>query len=127
MMIKRVLVVDDDAGVCRFLHRAVKSMGMEFVSSATVEDALQKCSDDRYDVVMLDYNLFEGEIGWSVAPVIRDDPEVYGSPGIVGMSGTVDLAIVDQLGFSKKHFDAFLAKPFELSKLKKLFDELLNS
>ena len=126
-MNKRVLVVEDDPGSRRFLKRAFESMGMDYTDSVTTEDALSKCAEVNQDLVLLDYNILNGEIGWKIARILRDNPDVYGKPRIIAISGTVDFESVANIEFSRQYFESFLPKPFDLATLKSLVTELIGS
>ena len=117
-MKKSVLVVEDDSGIRGFLKVFLEAEGMEFHESWTIDDALAKCAAQRFNLLMLDYNLSGNEVGWSIAREIRSNPSRYGSPKIIGISGTVQLDAVQSLGFATKHFDSFLQKPFDLKQLR---------
>ena len=125
IMKKQVLVLDDDHGVRRFLSRVLDHLGLEASESGDIQDALSKCTDKKFDLIILDYNLSNDEIGWEVARAVRKNEKLYGAPKIIGISGTVDIDIVETLGFSSEDFDAFLPKPFIMAELEKLMEELM--
>jgi CheY-like chemotaxis protein len=116
-MKRTVLVVEDDRSVRKFLRTFLESEGMEISECWTIDDALRKCAEQPFDTLILDYNLTHGEIGWRLAKMVRSNPALYGSPKIIGMSGTVKLDHVESLGFRKSDFDLFLQKPFDLTEL----------
>jgi CheY-like chemotaxis protein len=117
-MKKSILVVEDDRAVRGFLKMSLEMQGMEYHESETIGDALAKCAAQRFNLLMLDYNLSKDEVGWSIAREIRGNPSQYGSPKIIGVSGTVQVDAAESLGFSKEDFDAFLQKPFDTKTLR---------
>ena len=50
----RVLLVDDNASVLRFLASAFSSNGCQVTTASTAELALEQLSDDPYDLVVSD-------------------------------------------------------------------------
>ena len=117
-MKKTILLVDDDHGVRKFLCSFLRKEGLEVTECWVVEEALQKCREHQYDMILLDYNLTRGEVGWDIAETITDDPKPYGSPKIMLMSGTITLRAVGLKGFTEKNSDAFLPKPFDIEDLR---------
>src|SRR5215510_13456424 len=50
----RVLLVDDNSSVLRFLASAFSSNGCQVTTASTAEQALEQLSDDPYDLVVSD-------------------------------------------------------------------------
>ena len=57
----RVLVVDDEAAILRFLKPALEANGYDMSSAATVADAVKSIAADAPDVVLLDLGLPDGD------------------------------------------------------------------
>src|SRR5437879_13821974 len=53
----RVLLVDDNASVLRFLASAFSSNGCQVTTASTAELALEQLSDDPYDLVVSDIKM----------------------------------------------------------------------
>ncbi|WP_439922997.1 response regulator [Nitrobacter sp. JJSN] len=74
----RVLVVDDEAAILRFLKPALEANGYDMSSTATAADAVKRIASDAPDVVLLDLGLADGDgkdvlrqvRAWSDVPVI---------------------------------------------------------
>lgn len=66
----KVLIIDDDQGMCKMLSRKIRSMGHEAVCSLTLEDGINKTKTDLYDVVYLDVHLPDGD-GIDALPEFR--------------------------------------------------------
>lgn len=108
----RVLVVDDDAGVVRFVAECLTEDGCQVSTAETVEAALRSLTTDSFDVVLVDLMLPERngldllqEIsarGLGVIPVL--------------LTGTTDVGQVVE-GMKRGAFDG-LAKPVSVSALK---------
>lgn len=126
-MKKRVLVVEDQELVRLTLKKFFNSNGMDVVESVAVDDALQKCAGSKFDLLVLDYHLTGGDVGWDVATEVRVNPAKYHSPKIMAISGTADMSVSEPMGFKREHFDLLVAKPFDLSILKIDVQRLLDA
>lgn len=113
----KALVLDDDTLVRGVFSTFFKMSGsiVEFTNS--VHTTLIRCAEQRFDLVLLDYNITATEAGWSVAPLLRMNPTAYGSPKILLMSGTVTLDAIHEIGVPRECFDTYQAKPFSLKEL----------
>ena len=83
----RVLIIDDNEGVCRLLSHVVKVMGHEPTCSVTLKDGLKELYSTAFDAVLLDVKFPEGD-GLEVLPKIRSAPS---SPEVVIMTGFADV------------------------------------
>lgn len=74
----RVLVVDDEAAILRFLKPVLEAQKYEFTSAGTAADATQRIAAESPDIVILDLGLPDGDgkdvirsvRGWSDLPII---------------------------------------------------------
>ena len=74
----RVLVVDDEAAILRFLKPALEANNYELLSAGTVEEATRRIAADTPDIVVLDLGLPDGDgkdviravRKWSNVPII---------------------------------------------------------
>ena len=74
----RVLVVDDEAAILRFLKPALEANGYDMVSAGTVAEAAKRIAADAPDIVLLDLGLPDGDgkdvikraREWSDVPII---------------------------------------------------------
>jgi len=57
----RVLVVDDEAAILRFLKPALDANDYEMTSADTVSDALKRIAAESPDMVLLDLGLPDGD------------------------------------------------------------------
>jgi PleD family two-component response regulator len=58
----RILLVDDDAQICRVMRTAFKAEGYEIDETGSGEKALELIGSRKYDVVLLDINLPENQV-----------------------------------------------------------------
>lgn len=79
----RVLIIDDDNGVCKMLSKMVGRMGHESVIANTMKNGLKKAITGEIDVIFLDVMLPDGK-GLDIIPDIR---EIDSPPEIIIMTG----------------------------------------
>jgi DNA-binding NtrC family response regulator len=107
----RILVVDDDANLRKFLTKELAACGMSVDSAGSGDAAIEKVRRFEYDVVLLDV-VMPGMDGLSALRGIRGTepaPEVI----ILTGQGTVDSAV---RAMRSGAFD-YLSKPFHLDAL----------
>ncbi len=107
----RVLVVDDESGLRRFLQRELSSRGMDVDAAATGEEGVLMARAKEYEVVLLDVRL-PGIDGIEVLRALRllePSPEVLMLTG----QGTVNSA-VEAMRLGAFHY---ISKPFHLDGL----------
>ena len=110
-MARRILILEDDAGVRRQLRRALVARGCEVVETASVAGFMEAAAGRRYDACLLDLWLPDGN-GLDAWARVRD---MHGGTVAVAMSGepTPEAAArARELGCVR-----LLAKPFDLSEL----------
>jgi CheY-like chemotaxis protein len=67
---QRVLIVDDTADVRFMIPLQLRLDGVEFEEAGSGEEALARCAEERFDVVILDYRM-PGLSGLDVAEQLR--------------------------------------------------------
>lgn len=75
---RRVLLVDDEAAIVRFLKPVLEANDFELISAGTVAEAIKRVASDAPDIVLLDLGLPDGDgkdvirraRGWSDVPII---------------------------------------------------------
>lgn len=112
-MLKNLLILDDDTGVRTLFHQIFKGKGFNVYDTASCEEALEFCKKERMNIIFLDYNLKKG-IGWDIIKTIQENPDLYGKPRIIAMSGTIGS---DSAQEGQYNYDLFLEKPFDIPKL----------
>jgi len=56
----KILIIDDDPGICNVLSEKFKRMDQDVYWSLTLNDGLDKIGSDEFDIVFLDINLPDG-------------------------------------------------------------------
>jgi two-component system, NtrC family, response regulator len=69
----KVLIIDDDQGMCVILSAAVEQAGHEVTCAHTIKDGLQVAAFGFFEVVFLDVMLPDG-IGLDILPKLRGTP-----------------------------------------------------
>ncbi len=118
---RKVLVVDDDPGVRTLLSAIIRRKGgFHVTETASLAEALSLCAENKFDLIFLDHHLQDG-IGWEIAEMISLEPQKYGNPMIITMSGSVPQGIAAKLGI---HYSQFMPKPFDIAKINHILDKL---
>ena len=107
-MAKKILIIDDDPVVVKYLTSLFNDNGYETVSASSTMEGLEAVRKEKPDLITLDLEM-PGEWGPRFYRKLRKDKELKNTPVIVisGIDG--DHAIKDAV--------AFVAKPFDTDKL----------
>jgi two-component system, OmpR family, KDP operon response regulator KdpE len=106
----RILVVDDEPGILRFLRAALVANDFEFESARSVQEALKSIASNAPDVVVLDLGLPDGD----GKDVIRQVREWSAVPIIVISARDREAEKIAALDLGA---DDFIAKPFRVGEL----------
>ena len=106
----RVLVVDDEAAILRFLKPALEANNYELMSAGTVEEATKRIAADTPDIVVLDLGLPDGD-GKDVIRPVRKWSDV---PIIVLSARDREAEKIEALDLGA---DDFVNKPFGVGEL----------
>ena len=71
-MVDRVLIVDDDASICRLLEKVMRSNDLEPVIAGSGKEALKVIDSKSFDLILIDVVLGDME-GFDVIRKIRRD------------------------------------------------------
>src|SRR4051812_49179092 len=107
----RVLLVEDDARIARFVSQALREQSYAVDVTADGEDALYKAAINDYDAVILDV-MIPGRDGFEVCRELR----AAGSNVPVIMLTARD-TLQDRITGLDTGADDYLTKPFEVSEL----------
>lgn len=106
----RVLVVDDEPAIVRFLKPALEANDYELTSTGTVVDALKRIASSPPDIVVLDLGLPDGD-GKDVIRQVREWSDV---PIIVLSARDRETEKIEALDLGA---DDFVNKPFVVGEL----------
>jgi len=79
----RVLIIDDDKGICYTLSRMIKNVGYDVTSINTLREGIQEVIYGKFDIVFLDVQMPDGN-GLKQMPTIMDAPS---KPEVIIMTG----------------------------------------
>jgi CheY-like chemotaxis protein len=71
MAANKILLVDDDDGLCRILRNLLEKEGFEITVASNVADALKLISSERYDVLLSDLHMPGAADGLTVISAMR--------------------------------------------------------
>ncbi|MEA2981094.1 MAG: two-component system, OmpR family, operon response regulator KdpE [Alphaproteobacteria bacterium] len=106
----RVLVVDDEVAILRFLKPALEANDYDMTSASTVAEALKRIASDSPDVVLLDLGLPDGD----GKDVIRRAREWSDLPIIVLSAREREAEKIEALDLGA---DDYVNKPFQVGEL----------
>ena len=112
-----ILVAEDDKLNRMMLCKLLQKFGTECETAGDGKEAIDKCFSGKYDVVMLDFNMPKYS-GSECAVMIKEKFKGSGDcPLIVGVSA-------DEEHGENEAFDEFLAKPFNIEKIKQIIERV---
>ena len=109
---RHVLLVEDDASLCRVVTRNLSSRGVDVRTATTVSDALRAIAESRPDLIVLDINLPDRS-GWELLRVLH-------SRGIDIPTIVISAARCAPERLAEFQPLAYLPKPFPLDALLRL-------
>ena len=121
----RILVVDDEVGVCKVIQHLLVRQGYVVTIITSGRDALDAVARDDYAAALIDLNLAEmdGKEVMRAARAAKPDVPIVMMSGMVLESGR---GAPDLLGMSVKVSGIYrLAKPFKPKDLLRLIAEIL--
>jgi len=116
----RILIVDDDIGLCKLMTRVIGGMGHDVLSALTIKDGLKALQSERLDVCFLDLKLPDGN-GLELIPEIKKIPS---SPEIIIITGFGD-ANTAEIAIREGVWD-YLEKPILPQKLSIVLKNVLQ-
>ena len=107
----RVLIVEDDPGIARFLERGLAAHGHRALTANNGQDGVQMATDESVDFILLDIML-PGMDGQEVLRRIRAR-----RPGVPVLMLTARGEVQDKISALDGGADDYLTKPFDLEEL----------
>lgn len=112
---RRILVVDDDPEIRRFIAVALGDAGYTVHLAASGSEALSRVTEHRPDLILLDVRM-PGVDGWQVLDALRSAAGAH-TPVVV-----MTASFTGQDQALRSGAQGYLAKPFELSDLLECVD-----
>lgn len=120
---RSVLIVEDEAGIRELLEHGLTEQGADVETVETAEIAWSRMTTGRYDVVLCDYNL-GNESGSALIERILKSEHAHTSRFVL-MTG--ELLSDEDLSRWEKRGVRMLQKPFQMSELTALLEEVVSN
>ena len=121
---RTVLIVDDEASICRLVKMTLESTGEYEVTTCTNGgDALEQAKKLQPDFILLDVRM-PGVSGSEIAEQLRDEPTTSEIPFIF-LTGMVEKGEVEE-GGHKIGGNYFVGKPFKKAELLRVIEGVLG-
>ena len=117
----RILVIDDDAGICDLLDRALTAKGYLVKTALDGETGVETCQSFNPHVILLDVML----AGQSGIDVLRDIFEIDKQVKVLMISGLLDLTVAREA--IRMGATDYIAKPIDLTALDNYITDLVKS
>lgn len=118
---QKILIIDDDAPVCKSIASAAKKLGLESFLAHTLKDGMAALVSDLYSVVFLDLRLPDGN-GIDILPDICKNSD---SPEVIVITGYGDAISVEK-ALRLGAWD-YIEKPFSRSDLSQIMRDVILS
>ena len=122
--IKQALIVDEHADMRASIRSMLRSFGCEqadFCSSGT--EAVMRCKETRYDIVICDYSLGDGKNGQQVLEELRYTEAIKSAAVYLMLTAETSRSLV--FGAIESKPDDYLTKPFSQAALRERLDRAL--
>ncbi|MFW6108566.1 MAG: sigma-54-dependent transcriptional regulator [bacterium] len=116
---RRVLVVDDEEIICKYLQRELAQRGYEAGYCLSGDDALDELARTPYSILLADMKM-PGMTGMSLLERVRED-----FPGVSVVIMTAHGSIETAVGAMKLGASDFLTKPFQPEELALVIEKVL--
>ena len=113
-----ILIVEDDIVVSSVLTESIQRWGYSAENADTGKDALDKVKQKKFDLILLDIFLPDGE-GHRLIPHFK---ELWPDVGIVTMTGYNTREL--EMEVREQGILYYMVKPFETKSLKELLDHI---
>jgi CheY-like chemotaxis protein len=111
IMASKILVADDSITIQKVISITLANESVELVEAKSEDELFEKIANEKFSLVLLDFNLSESKSGYELAKHIKSSsPETR----ILAMLGTFDTAENDKV--EEAGIDELVVKPFESSK-----------
>ena len=126
MMAKKILIVDDEEVIRKFLRINLVKWGYEVKEAVDGVEALEQLSKDHFDLLISDITM-PNKDGWEVLKAVKSNPKMRGIPVIVLTARSEDADMFKGYGLGANYY---ITKPFNKAQLqygiKLMFEEGLE-
>lgn len=120
----KFLIVDDFESFRMSVKQMLRSFGVEHIDvSGNGKDAVQKCTFERYDIVLCDHNMGEGQTGQQVLEELRFHKRLKRTSLFILVTAETSKEVV--IGTKECQPDGYIAKPITKAVLQKRMDALI--
>jgi CheY-like chemotaxis protein len=112
-MNKKILVVDDEEVIRKFLRIQLAKLGYEVAEAADGEQALEKLGENGFDLLICDI-LMPNKNGWEVMREVRSNPRMKDIPIIVLTAKNEDSDMFKGYDLGASYY---MTKPFTKAQL----------
>ncbi len=120
----KFLIVDDFESFRMSVKQMLRSFGVEHIDvSGNGKDAVQKCTFERYDIVLCDHNMGEGQTGQQVIEELRFHKRLKHTSLFILVTAETSKEVV--IGTKECQPDGYIAKPITKAVLQKRMDALI--
>jgi two-component system alkaline phosphatase synthesis response regulator PhoP len=112
-MNKKILVVDDEEVIRKFLRIQLAKLGYEVAEAADGEQALEKLGENDFDLLICDI-LMPNKNGWEVIKEVRSNPKTQDIPVIVLTAKNEDSDMFKGYDLGANYY---MTKPFTKAQL----------
>lgn len=124
-MNKRILIVDDEEVIRKFLRIHLTKLGYEVTEAEDGQKAIEKIGDGKFDLIICDV-MMPNKNGWEVVKELKSTPELTDIPIILLTAKNDD---ADMFKGYELGANYYMTKPFTkdqlLYGLKLMFEEAL--
>ena len=113
MMGKKILIVDDEEVIRKFLRIHLSKLGYEVKEAADGAEALKRLGKDDFDLLICDI-LMPNKDGWQVLKEMRSDPKTKDIPVIVLTAKNEDSDMFKGYDLGANYY---MTKPFTKAQL----------
>lgn len=119
---KTVLLVEDSLTDRNLITTYLQQAGCLVVSTSSVEEAQEKLSQAKPDLILLDV-ILPGQSGFEMCRELKTDPSTNQIPIVICSTKTTD---VDKMWGNMLGADAYLNKPVQQEELKRTLQNLIG-
>ena len=112
-MSKRILIVDDEEVIRKFLRIHLTKLGYEVTEAEDGEKAIEKIGGGKFDLIICDV-MMPNKNGWEVIKEVKSNPELNEIPIILLTAKNDD---VDMFKGYELGADYYMTKPFTKDQL----------